>query len=470
MTDRIEVREFHAIEVQGGPRGTTLHSELTDTATSGHPASAITGLAAAVVSDAAYDATAWDGVTSIAPSKNAVRDKLVGLETLARDSTTRWIDSWVSSAFAQPDMVHQPVVTWAATMTTALSSPVVYKPEKCGIGSATVDWNGASDPVFRYFSGLFETKNGGAGDLGLCGQTKPLGFSQAARWPLVFEFVTSSANSTVEIAFYSLSPGMNYLVEINGKFLSDSPLTTTATTNGHRMTLTFPTAASRRIRIWNTGECGLAEVRVPTGQSITKPTSTITRRVALIGDSYINGAGTAVGEVPGTLSINTFAPRLARLMGADDIIMAGIGSTGFVNGSDGGTPNPYSTRLSAVLAMNPHVLIVNASINDGSAGTGVQAAVTNFLSTAAAVPEIYVMGVMQAGHSSNSAAAKTAALAAGRKYIDTDAFMYGTGSVSNQTGVGNRDYFMGPDNTHGTIDFHKAVADSAFRLVKLATP
>lgn len=28
------------------------------------------------VSDAAYDATAWDGVTSVAPSKNAVRDKL----------------------------------------------------------------------------------------------------------------------------------------------------------------------------------------------------------------------------------------------------------------------------------------------------------------------------------------------------------------------------------------------------------
>ncbi len=32
------------------------------------------------VSDTAYDATSWDGVTSIAPSKNAVRDKLVTLE------------------------------------------------------------------------------------------------------------------------------------------------------------------------------------------------------------------------------------------------------------------------------------------------------------------------------------------------------------------------------------------------------
>ena len=35
------------------------------------------------VSDTAYDATAWDGVTSIAPSKNAVRNKLAKLESAA---------------------------------------------------------------------------------------------------------------------------------------------------------------------------------------------------------------------------------------------------------------------------------------------------------------------------------------------------------------------------------------------------
>ena len=32
------------------------------------------------VDDTAYDATAWDGVTSVAPSKNAVRDKLAGID------------------------------------------------------------------------------------------------------------------------------------------------------------------------------------------------------------------------------------------------------------------------------------------------------------------------------------------------------------------------------------------------------
>ena len=41
------------------------------------------------VSDAAYDATAWDGVTTVAPSKNAVRDKLAAIEIFyVVDATT----------------------------------------------------------------------------------------------------------------------------------------------------------------------------------------------------------------------------------------------------------------------------------------------------------------------------------------------------------------------------------------------
>ncbi|MBL8551336.1 MAG: DUF2793 domain-containing protein [Hyphomonadaceae bacterium] len=42
---------------------------------------------AAVISDAAYNATSWDGVTAIAPSKNAVRDKFEALGALAALNT-----------------------------------------------------------------------------------------------------------------------------------------------------------------------------------------------------------------------------------------------------------------------------------------------------------------------------------------------------------------------------------------------
>jgi hypothetical protein len=42
----------------------------------------ISGIGAgASVSDIAYDATSWNGVTTIAPSKNAVRDKIENLGT-----------------------------------------------------------------------------------------------------------------------------------------------------------------------------------------------------------------------------------------------------------------------------------------------------------------------------------------------------------------------------------------------------
>ena len=40
----------------------------------------------ATVSDTAYDATSWNGVTGIAPSKNAVRDKFEALPTIATDT------------------------------------------------------------------------------------------------------------------------------------------------------------------------------------------------------------------------------------------------------------------------------------------------------------------------------------------------------------------------------------------------
>lgn len=45
---------------------------------------AITAAVSAAVSDTAYDATTWDGVTTVAPSKNAVRDKL---ETIVSNVT-----------------------------------------------------------------------------------------------------------------------------------------------------------------------------------------------------------------------------------------------------------------------------------------------------------------------------------------------------------------------------------------------
>lgn len=52
-------------------------------------------IADAKVADTAYDATSWDGVTGIAPSKNAVRDKIESLSIPAAPSDTAYdATSW----------------------------------------------------------------------------------------------------------------------------------------------------------------------------------------------------------------------------------------------------------------------------------------------------------------------------------------------------------------------------------------
>jgi len=152
-------------------------------------------------------------------------------------------------------------------------------------------------------------------------------------------------------------------------------------------------------------------------------------------------------------------------LGADSTILAGIGGTGWVAGLDGATPNPYSTRLATVLAMNPHVLVFYGSINDGTAGTGVQDAVTSVLNQCTAVPEVYVIGPLLNGYSGANAAVKAGTLAAGRVFIDMGDFLFGTGKVDAPKGDGNRDFLLYTDGVHPTLNGHKAIAESAFRRI-----
>lgn len=395
---------------------------------------------------------------------------LNGLETSAHASGTFQVkagDGVASFAralnFAASPMEHVPTVTWAATTATGLTSPVEYRPQKCGLGSQTVGWDGLSDPNFRYFPGTFSTANGGSTDLALQGDIKPGGNAQAARWPLVAEFVTDAANAVVEIVVYFLYAAQSFQVEVNGQYLWGGayipPMQ--GNSNSARMTLTFPVAASRRIRI---STQGLAYVRVPTGGSISKPTTTIGRRIALVGDSWVNGSSGSSLDPPGTINTETFPWQLARLMGADSIIAAGIGGTGWVAGMDGATPNPYSTRLSAVLAMNPQVIVFVGSINDG-AGTGVQAAVQDALATCASVPEIYVMGPPLPSYGPNLAAVKAGVAAAGNaKHIDlTSAFAGSTGNITAPSS--NRSAMLMPDNAHPTKYGHAYLAEQAYRSI-----
>lgn len=377
-----------------------------------------------------------------------------------------WIESRGIDVSSRPAPDDIPVIAWSDAPATELISPVVYKPSICGTGVAVTGWDGKNDPNIRYFSGTFRTTAGAYGDLSLVGETKPGGAAQYATWPIVFAFNTFAA--AIELTIYSARPSHYFLIEVNGRMVSDTLYRQPddQATSAARVKINFPAksyGSPRQIRIWSSGAFGLAEIRVPSGDTITKPATTTGKRLAFIGDSYSNGAGSsAAWPDQGTSNTETFVPRLFRLMGATDMILAGIGGAGFVAGT---TTSSYSTRINAVLAMSPDVLIFNGSINDGVGAGAIQAAVESALATVASVPKVYVIGTLLTGYSANRAAVKAGTLAAGRTFIDLGAFMSGTGKVTAPTGDGNNDYFRMADGVHPTLDAHRALARKLFTAI-----
>ncbi|WP_138443508.1 GDSL-type esterase/lipase family protein [Sinomonas susongensis] len=375
-----------------------------------------------------------------------------------------WQTSRAFDTAGKPRADDMPQVTWAAgNDTTSMNSPVAYRPSVCGTGVKTTTWDGQNDPNFRFFSGTFETNNGAKGDLALNGSIKPDGAAQAARWPVVAAFTTSAGVDKVDVGFYGLEPANAHgvLVEVNGRLVDDTFLVAPSTLagSGSTATLTFPTKRARTIRIWTGGGLGFYAVRVPAGESISKP-ARYGRRVAIIGDSYVNGAGASnVFPDQGAGNCETFAPRLARALGFDDIILAGVGGTGWT------TAGKFANRVPAVTAMNPDAIIFYGSINDGSGAGTVQTEVQAALDLCASIPKVYVIGPLLNGYSANNAAVKAGTLAKGRTFIDMKDFLYGSGRITAPTGDGNRDLYLKSDGSHPTLDAHRAIARRLLNLM-----
>lgn len=375
-----------------------------------------------------------------------------------------WVGNYVRDATAAPPPVDLPAVAYTSHTTgdaTTLTSPVVVKPPVVGTGAKTTGWTGATDTNFRYAGGVFSTDGGANGDAAVYGELKPGGDAQVATWPVLVSFTTSSA--TVEVAFRAKLDTITPMFSINGRLVSDINVSRSATGMYFTATLTFPSERTRTIQVLCGRELGFNSVRLPAGGTLSKPAAP-KRRVAVIGDSYVNGAGSYVTN-GGANTLESFAHRLCRLMGSDDQILAGIGGTGWVNGSTSTPQTHYGSRIDAVLAMNPHVMVFYGSINDGPSGVGVQAAVEAALARCTAVPEVYVVGPLLNGNDGNNAAVKSGTLNAGRVFVDLGRYLYGTGKVDSPKGDGNRDFYLMSDGFHPTFAGHKAIAERIFRGV-----
>lgn len=262
----------------------------------------------------------------------------------------------------------------------------------------------------------------------------------------------------VEVAFYGVT-NIAFRLEVNGMpaMTDATQIGPTGLDYGKKMTLTFPSAAARRIRLYFDGAIGLQAVRVPTGQSISKPMDTPFVG-AVIGDSFVNGSGRADLYPAGAMLFDTWALRVLKALGCNRFVLAGIGGTGFVAGMDGASSNAYVTRVAKVLSYSPSVLVVSGSINDGTAAGSIQSAAEAFFDASAAVGRRYAIGTVRAGYGANHDAVKAAAEASGVQFIDMRGFIYGSGKVTAPNGTGNADLYIMSDGAHPTLSGHAALA------------
>lgn len=108
----------------------TSGTNTTQLATTAFVAAAVAGLGGASVSDLAYNATTWDGVTTVAPSKNAVRDIIATLSSS--------LSSYATTAFLTANYPTN------STLTTTLANYVTSS----GLTSALTPYATLANPSF----------------------------------------------------------------------------------------------------------------------------------------------------------------------------------------------------------------------------------------------------------------------------------------------------------------------------------
>lgn len=110
------------------------------------------------VSDTAYDASSWDGVTTIAPSKNAVRDKLEALTLGGAVDDTAYSSSWngVTTIAPSKNAVYDKLQAYNLTVTPYVSGAAVGS---VALGSSVLVSDAAPGNSFNVGIGNYALKS-----------------------------------------------------------------------------------------------------------------------------------------------------------------------------------------------------------------------------------------------------------------------------------------------------------------------
>lgn len=379
----------------------------------------------------------------------------------------RAIDQLVRDSYDAPPTENVPTITYSSSSTITGTE---YKSKRIGdVSNANVDLDG--DTRFRYPGAPAGVLRGwpASPTYAVDANTMPGGVAQARTWDIQVEFETGAQ----EVEYHWRASGDNVapsMIEIDGVRHQATRYSSGITGSGERwMKLSFPDARWRRILILLTGPAFIG-VKVPTGQVILRPNEPFKRTVALIGDSITAGASESTwGAGPTT----TWAWRTAKLLGADQVVHAGIGGTKWTPSGSGDVAISHfgGDRLPMVLAMNPDVLIFMGSQNDSDTSpsglAATQAAVEAALALCVNVPEVYVLGTIR--NLAMNAAVRAGTEAAGRVFCDVSDAIWGTGYAGSPAGNGNADLLTGDTAQHPTFAGHQYLVRKVMAAIADAT-
>jgi len=386
------------------------------------------------------------------------------------DGTIAWL--YLGAHKAAATAYDTPVVTYSATYTgiTRLISSV-------GSGNSVL-------PSFLYTGGFGYYGGGNGNGINVAGVFCTSGGNQAGLGGTygtaayssayaVFDFMTDAPKIGLTVN-YNLFNGDPIHVIVNNRSVQSTGLVSGTTVSAGSTILDFTGSsalgrAERRIRIRTNGPQVFFGVQVDTLSSVWQPANPNRYRIYIEGDSLIAGAFGAGFNVGPCYPGGNWPEQFADLIGCDDVIVGGIGGTGFINA---GTNNTYAQRIPFAASLNPDVVMVCGCYNDTSnSASTIQAAVLAYLQALrAALPNALILvfgpwpgtqsGVTTstwpappAANATTTVTGDAAMKAAVLQFNDLGTFfysaindangswLYGTGYTASQTGNGNSDLY-----------------------------
>jgi hypothetical protein len=329
--------------------------------------------------------------------------------------------AWFDKTLGAPIGNDLPTVTLSAAPTLA---GTLFTPKRVN-DVATGPLDLALDAHFRY-------DGGPGGDNVNASYVKPQVWVTGT-WDLHAETVTGR-QTDVEFKVRSTTTTLAFRIEVNGHPLTVRLDKRTVTANQDMyVRLTFPTAAVRTVKFMCGPNLQFGGAIAPTAGTLSRPTAAIKRRGAVNADSFGDGALDSMrGE--------TFAYYICKMLECDSIINVSRGGMGLVDDA-GDTDSPFSDRVPAMLAMQPHVVLIVGSRNDSDHTTDeVYEAAKNTYGLVTNVPVVITAGPAQSSFAVQNTGVRDGAAAAGVTFVDV------LGSVTGAT--------TGNDGVHPTPQGH----------------